>query len=502
VEVIDSIDYYLPAPLLRFVIPDDSHFCVRNDSLVRVDDQQLIIYLGDSATFYVDGDISIVSDRCFAKNTRLQSVVFDSHSRLKALSAYAFYNCTHLHSITVPESVLVIGEGCFEGCNELTTVSFEFPARIRRIESEAFRYCSTLTSFTVPSSVSTLGQSVFKNCSRLSSATSEPPSNLTDIPDELFYDCGLLTSLCLPDSVIKIAGSAFVRTSLHSLTGRGFSTTDSLFMQFQKIVRCLGAPKSVVIPSTVREIGQSAFAEVSSLVDLSFEEGVERIKFSAFHSCSGLRAVAFPASLLVISESAFFWCGGLREVTFAADSKLQCIGKEAFSSCHLKEVLIPANLTEIDPSAFSAKVWACVKFEGPSPLSLKRDILCSRDSRTIVRCFLERGTVEVPAHIEVIGRDAFERRFLGPVIFASGSRLREIGKDAFSDSRLSAITVPSSVEILGDRCFEHCTDLVTVTFEEKSKLKKIGERAFACSSIRSYTIPASTNEIDGSAFAG
>jgi hypothetical protein len=67
---------------------------------------------------------------------------------------------------------------------------------------------------------------------------------------------------------------------------------------------------------------------------------------------------------------------------------------------------------------------------------------------------------------------------------------------------LSAITVPASVEILGDRCFERCEDLATVTFERISNLKKIGEGAFAFSAIRSITLPASVNEIDGSAFMG
>jgi hypothetical protein len=57
-------------------------------------------------------------------------------------------------------------------------------------------------------------------------------------------------------------------------------------------------------------------------------------------------------------------------------------------------------------------------------------------------------------------------------------------------------------EILGDRCFEKCGDLATVTFENGSNLMKIGERGFAFSAIRAITIRASTNEIDGSASAG
>jgi hypothetical protein len=205
---------------------------------------------------------------------------------------------------------------------------------------------------------------------------------------------------------------------------------------------------------------------------------------------------------MVIDECAFLYCTFLGEVRFAAESKLQYMGKEAFSQCRLKTVFLPGSVTEIDPRAFSAEVWPILKFEGSSPLLVKGGFVSSPDSMTILKCLSGAKTIEVPAHIEVIGRKAFDACYLHTVIFASGSRLREIGEEAFFHSDLSVITVPSSVEILGDRCFEKCSGLATVTFEAPSQVKRIGERAFACSGLQSFTIPASTNEIDGSAFVG
>jgi hypothetical protein len=269
-------------------------------------------------------------------------------------------------------------------------------------------------------------------------------------------------------------------------------------MQLEKVVRCFGEPASVVIPSTVREIGERAFAEVSSLEDLRFEEGVERIESSAFSNCCGLEGIVFPASLAVIGECAFANCRQLCEVTFAADSKLQYIGKKAFADCDLERVFLPASVTEIDPSAFSEEGWKVVS----SRLLVTQYIVCSRDSGTLLKCVSHGRTVEVPAPTEVIGKRAFQGCSLVAIIFARGSRLREIEEEAFSHSCFKSFTVPSSVEILGDRCFEDSKYLSRVTFEEKSKLKKIGEQAFAGSKIQSITIPASVNEIDGSAFVG
>jgi hypothetical protein len=273
-------------------------------------------------------------------------------------------------------------------------------------------------------------------------------------------------------------------------------------MHLGEIVCCFGQPNHLRIPSTVREIGENAFEHVNSLVNLRFEEGVERIKSYAFSNCSGLKRIVFPASLVVIEERAFLLCG-LREVKFAAGSNLQSIGTEAFAHSRLKSVLLPASVTEIDPSAFSAEVWRILKFEGPPPVLVTEYFLCSPDSVTMLRWLTDEDAIEVPADIGVIGKDAFRNCHFGTVDFANGSRLREIGEGAFSCSAyLDSITVPSSVEILGTRCFENCGELTKVVFEEPAKLKKIGELAFAFCKIRSFTIPASVNEIDGSAFVG
>jgi ribulose kinase len=67
------------------------------------------------------------------------------------------------------------------------------------------------------------------------------------------------------------------------LTARGFSATGSLFMHLGKIVPCLRKPKSVRIPSIVREIGKSVFTQVSSLVDHRFEEGLNESILGFFH---------------------------------------------------------------------------------------------------------------------------------------------------------------------------------------------------------------------------
>jgi hypothetical protein len=111
---------------------------------------------------------------------------------------------------------------------------------------------------------------------------------------------------------------------------------------------------------------------------------------------------------------------------------------------------------EIDISAFDRKVWPLLQFDGPPPFAVTPDFLCSSDSRILFGRFLE----------------------------------------------WSQLDIPSSVEILVDRCFEYCRNIETIRFQESSKLRRIGERALAGCPLTSITIPASTEEIDGSAFVG
>jgi hypothetical protein len=87
------------------------------------------------------------------------------------------------------------------------------------------------------------------------------------------------------------------------------------------------------------------------------------------------------------------------------------------------------------------------------------------------------------------------------VHFESGTKLREIGPGAFAGCNcLTVFNVPESVEILGDKCFEDCSDMKIIEFERSSRLKRIGERAFVGCKLQSITIPALAQEIAGSAF--
>ena len=70
---------------------------------------------------------------------------------------------------------------------------------------------------------------------------------------------------------------------------------------------------------------------------------------------------------------------------------------------------------------------------------------------------------------------------------------------SFACSSLTSLTLPSSLQSIGDSAFSYCNSLSSLTLP--SSLQSIGYRAFSgCKSLSSLTLPSSLQSIGGSAF--
>ena len=111
-----------------------------------------------------------------------------------SIGSYAFYGCTGLNSVNIPNSVTSIERSAFYGCSRLTSVNI--PNSVTNISGYAFYGCSGLTSVNIPNSITNISNYTFQNCRKLKTVIIPYP--VTRIGYNAFDYCENLTDVtCL-----------------------------------------------------------------------------------------------------------------------------------------------------------------------------------------------------------------------------------------------------------------------------------------------------------------
>lgn len=267
-----------------------------------------------------------IASEAFKDMTALEKVVLPAN--LKEISDGAFRGCTSLKNVIMPNSVTLIGENAFKGCTSLKFMynsenyttegdgaiksdAMYFPQSLLEIGANAFDGCTAIVEAHLAKDLEIIGSYAFNGCTRLSDLEVDADIEVTNIGERAFYNTMLSSTesnkLSFPN-LVSIGASAF----------RSVKTNFSYF----------------ALPKSIKSIGESAFAECTSLSKfvMSEEAQIETMGEGVFEGCTQLTSVTLPTEIKEIPAKTFMGCYRLLyNNDFVIGKSVETIGDGAFA---------------------------------------------------------------------------------------------------------------------------------------------------------------------------
>lgn len=320
---------------------------------ISVSEDNLKYQSKDGVLFSKDGTNLL----CYPKQKSGAYVIPDGVTEIRRISIFdsAFYNCTELTSVTIPDSVTELENSAFFGCTSLSSVTL--PQGMTKIGQYAFSGCTSLAEVSIPDSVTEVGYDAFSLTAILDAQTGAAKyidhwlidfdssvSELEILPgtvgiadgalhdeyvDDEEQDAKYLRKLTIPDSVKYICDEMlsgeyaddyyFIDVSKLEEV----SMSDTLKEQYLRLF--LDSPWAQAQAETL-DNGMVVIGDI--LVDASMCEGdvvvpdgITTVAGGAFGKYDGeneesmykITSITFPDSVTRLENGAFICCLGLRE---------------------------------------------------------------------------------------------------------------------------------------------------------------------------------------------
>lgn len=254
--------------------------------------------------------------------------------------------------------------------------------------------------------------------------------------------------------------------------------------------------------------------------DIFFSQNSQVISIEkcAFLRCTALQSIVLPKTLKIIGDSAFEQCTMLKTLEIHPMCKLQYIGVAAFSGTKLGNLKLPNTVQMLGEQQLyhlqecrsidffnvhknyfndSLNILHSISPDGIvfCPRDLKH-VLIREGVRMIFSCSFEYcliTAIRFPVSLQKIGDFAFYQcECLERITFPDMSRITEIGQESFFNCSIQVLKLPKSIKIIGEGSFCFCSKLRNVVFHDQCELFYIHEEAFfMCTSIKKFVFPDS-----------
>ena len=403
-----------------------------------------------------------------------------------AISNYAFYQCSSLEMISIPSSVKFIGAIAFDYCTSLVDVNITdlsawcsinfstgsisnplyyadlylngdkvidlaIPNDVTSISKRAF-FHAKFNSVTIGSNVMYIEDEAFAWCTQLSAVSFS--NSVISIGENAFANCQNLTSVTIPNSVNYAYGNSFRTTGINT----------PIFNDHLFIMLPTAYTGTYSIPNGITTVAKGACENCSELTNVTFPSTLRFIREGAFSGCSNITSIIMPSNVDSIGALSFANCISVDSISLPNRNVI--IGKRAFKGClNIESIRIPENVSTIGFEAFfgcsklKTVYWDAKECEAPLLFG------------SSITSFIFGEAVEfVPNTI------CYSMSNLASVVFL-GNNVNIIGDSAFYNcDGLSSFTIPQSVVSIGEAAFYGCSNISSI--EIPQLVAAVGDKAF------------------------
>ncbi len=451
-----------------------------------------------------------------------------------AIAPSAFADREELVKVTIPASVTVVGENAFNSCGKLQTVIFRAPeegeeAAALEIEQRAFYLCSKLSDIELPERLEHLGKNVFYNCDALERI--KFPKNLKVIDQaenssymgggtyfDIFQGCDKLKEVTVDEENQYYTGIDGVLYAVKAV--KLSADADVTYEPYEVLFTSPGATGNITIPGTIRTVRTYAFRDINNVTGITFTDLVDlydaetgeldetelKIQSYALYGYNldttygtyneSVKSIVLPKGLKTMSKNFIYdWKG-------------------------LTSIIIPNTVTSIEAGTFYGSYnIKTVTFEkgGTEGLRIEDGTIDSESmgayytgaftyvsSYTTTTVEFNFTSIVLPARTKYIGNYAFYHQPLTSVTFDDDGEISdlEIGSYAFGYcDKLENFEIPEGTTGILGSAFYYA---VLPEIKLPESLVTIGPSAFYYAKLAKpqdkLVIPASVTSIGASAF--
>ena len=409
-----------------------------------------------------DIDVIEIGDKVFADNLFIKKLVIPES--VKSLGNKMCYGAKNLEEVVLPNNITVIPDYAFEKCSSLTNINI--PTSLVQIRANAFSQ-TALKEFIAPESLKEIWLYAFKDAKELRNVELK---NVTEIGDMVFENCKKLESIVIPETLEEIGASVFGGcSSLQDidLPNKPLALDHNIFYGSAYYEDKSNWENGVLYVDNYLLAINSDFLNLS---EYEVKEGTIAIAINAFlNNAKNLTKITLPEGLKLIGDKAFSSLYKLESVNIP--SSVDTIGYNAFASTGISN-----NSTNWSDNGLYIDGW----------------LVNVKDTK-ISEFEVKEGTIGVSNGSDVSFIPSRARKITKLTLPAS---LRYIGKNSFKQLTLiKEISLGGSLEFIKEGAFAVCSSLEKVNLDECTNLALIGDQAFSQAKISEITIPESVLEM-------